>query len=112
MTQAALDNTHITCSDVELLHINPPLNSGSACGEYLGPYLRYASGSLENPAATTDCQYCEVDQTNSLLQQMGIETGAVWHNVGYMAVYVVFNVLALYAIYWLVRVEKRGRRKA
>jgi ATP-binding cassette, subfamily G (WHITE), member 2, PDR len=113
MTQAALANTHIKCSDVELLHINPPLEaiSDSTCGEYLGPFLQYAGGSLKNPAARTDCQYCPVDQTNRLLQQLGMKTDQAWRNVGYMIVYVVFNMLAIYAIYWLARVPKSGRRK-
>ncbi|KUL86670.1 hypothetical protein ZTR_03032 [Talaromyces verruculosus] len=112
MTQAALDNTHIKCSDVELLHIDPPLHAGSTCGEYLGPYIQYAGGSLKNPAATTDCQYCTVDQTNRLLQQLGMNTEHAWRNVGYMVVYVVFNVLAIYVIYWLTRVPKRGRKRS
>lgn len=112
MTQAALDNTHIKCSDVELLQIDPPLHAGSTCGEYLGPYLQYAGGSLKNPAATTDCQYCTVDQTNRLLQQPGMNTEHAWRNVGYMVVYVVFSVLAIYVIYWLTTVPKRGRKRS
>jgi ATP-binding cassette subfamily G (WHITE) protein 2 (PDR) len=110
---AGLANTHIECSDVQLLHINPPLGglSNFTCGEYLGPFLQYAGGILKNPTAITDCLYCPVDQTNHLLQQLGLETEHAWRNVGYMVIYIVFNTLAIYAIYWLARVPKTSRRK-
>ncbi|OTA55242.1 hypothetical protein K449DRAFT_176834 [Hypoxylon sp. EC38] len=113
MVLAGLANTHIECSDVQLLHINPPLDASSnyTCGEYLAPYLQYAGGTLRNPAATTDCLYCQVNQTNNLLQQLGMEIEHAWRNVGYMVVYIVFNSLAIYAIYWLARVPKGSRRK-
>ena len=111
MTQAALQNTHIECSDTELLHIQlPAQGSSTSCSAYLGPYIQYAGGSLKNPTATTDCQFCPVDQTNRLLQQLGMETGHAWRNAAYMVVYVVFNILAVYAIYWVARVPKRGRK--
>ena len=63
MVLAGLANTRIECSNVELLHINPPsdVSSNLTCGEYLAPFLQYAGGSLKNPAATADCLYCQVD---------------------------------------------------
>ncbi|KAI1410222.1 ABC-2 type transporter-domain-containing protein [Hypoxylon sp. FL1857] len=111
MVLAGLANTRIECSNVELLHINPPsdVSSNPTCGEYLAPFLQYAGGSLKNPAATADCLYCQVDQTNHLLQQLGMETEHAWRNVGYMVVYIVFNTLAVYAIYWFVRVPRRSK---
>lgn len=113
MVLASLANTHIKCSEVQLIHINPPaaLSSNSTCGEYLGAFAQVAGGSLENPEATTDCLYCPVDQTNHLLQQLGMETKNAWRNVGYMVVYIVFNTLAIYTIYWLARVPKGAKAK-
>lgn len=116
MVLACLANTHIECSEVQLLHINPPadsltLSSNLTCGEYLGAFANEAGGSLQNPESTTDCLYCPVDQTNHLLQQLGMETEHAWRNVGYMVVYIVFNTLAVYAIYWLVRVPKGAKAK-
>lgn len=116
MVLACLANTHIECSEVQLLHINPlanppTLSSNLTCGEYLGPFVNRAGGSLQNPEATTDCLYCPVNQTNHLLQQLGMETEHAWRNVGYMVVYIVFNTLAVYAIYWLARVPKGAKAK-
>lgn len=111
MVLAGLANTHIRCSDVQLLHIDPPpKTSASTCGEYLGPFLDYADGTLENPSAGTDCLYCQVDQTNDLLHQLGMETEHAWRNVGYMVAYIAFNILATYSVYWLARVPKSRRR--
>jgi ATP-binding cassette subfamily G (WHITE) protein 2 (PDR) len=59
--------------------------------------------------AMTDCRYCPVDQTNQLLRQLALGTGEPWRNVGLMVVYVVFNILAVYGIYWLVRLPKARR---
>lgn len=113
MVLACLANTHIECSEVQLLHINPPaaLSSNLTCGEYLGAFADGAGGSLQNPEATTDCLYCPVDQTNHLLQQLGMETEHAWRNVGYMVVYIVFNTVAVYAIYWIARVPKGAKVK-
>jgi ATP-binding cassette subfamily G (WHITE) protein 2 (PDR) len=113
MVLASLANTHVECSDMQLLHIDPPVEGSSnfTCGEYMGPFLQYAGGILKNPAAATDCLYCPVNQTNHLLQQLGLETEHACRNVGYMAVYIVFNTLAIYAIYWLARVPKTNRSK-
>ncbi|KAK7957645.1 ABC-2 type transporter-domain-containing protein [Apiospora saccharicola] len=116
MVVASLANTRIRCSAVQLLHIDIPRGSPATttCGSYLGPFLRYAGGYVENPEATATerCLYCPVDRTNHLLLRFGIHAEqSAWQNVGYMSVYVVFNVLATYLIYWLARVPKRTGRE-
>ncbi|KAJ8070580.1 hypothetical protein OCU04_000953 [Sclerotinia nivalis] len=95
MVLAGLANAHIECSDIEIVHIDPPF-SNSTCINYLGPFMRYAGGVLRNPTASTDCLYCPVDQTNQLLQQLGLETEHAWRNAAYMVVYIVFNTLAIF----------------
>ncbi|KAK8129110.1 abc transporter cdr4 [Apiospora sp. TS-2023a] len=115
MVVACLANTHIRCSAVQVLQIEIPKGSlaTTTCGSYLRPFLQHAGGYVENPEGTERCLYCPVDQTNDLLLRFGIHAEqAAWQNVGYMCVYVVFNILATYLIYWLARVPKRtGRRK-
>ncbi|KAH7324462.1 ABC-2 type transporter-domain-containing protein [Stachybotrys elegans] len=99
-----LANTRIECADVQLLRIEiPSASSASTCGEYLGPFMQYAGGRLMNPNDTTRCLYCPFDQTNDVLRQTGMETENAWHNVGYLTVYVIFNTLAIFGIYWLAR---------
>lgn len=105
MVIAGLANTKIQCSHVEMLRINPPV--GQTCAEYLGAWIEVAGGYLKNPSAKGDeCSYCPVAETNTLLKNMGIDVESRWNNFGYLTVYVTFNVLATFAIYWVAR----GRR--
>jgi ATP-binding cassette, subfamily G (WHITE), member 2, PDR len=76
-----------------------------------GAFIDVAGESLADWGGTTDCLYCPVEQTNHLLEQLGIETMHVWWNAGYMAVYIIFNTLAIYAIYWFARVPKGKKGK-
>jgi ATP-binding cassette, subfamily G (WHITE), member 2, PDR len=112
MVLAGLANTSIECSDTQLLHIEPRASSSNlSCGDYMEAFVETSGGLPRNPEATTDCLYCPVDQTNDLLQQLGMESEGAWVNAGYMVVYIIFNTLAVYAIYWLARVpKKRGLR--
>ncbi|KAF2684609.1 hypothetical protein K458DRAFT_367108 [Lentithecium fluviatile CBS 122367] len=103
---AGLANTAIKCSDVEMLRISPP--AGRMCGDYLSHWIDAAGGYLKDPAATRDCEYCQISDTNILLSAFGIRVGDRWHNVGYLTVYVCFNILATFAIYWVAR-ERRSR---
>ncbi|TVY46260.1 ATP-dependent permease PDR10, partial [Lachnellula cervina] len=108
MVLASLANTHLECSNVQLLHINPPLVglSNLTCAEYLRRFAQYTNRVLKNPAAMTDCLYCPVNETNILLRQLDLGTEYAWSNVGYITVYVLFNAFAIYFIYWLTRVPK------
>jgi len=103
---AGLANTAIKCSDVEMLHLVPPL--GKTCEEYLGTWIKMAGGYLETPSATQGCVYCPVSDTNMLLSNYGINAKNRWNNFAYLVVYVAFNVVATFGIYWIVR-EKRWR---
>ncbi|KAI1484553.1 ABC-2 type transporter-domain-containing protein [Biscogniauxia mediterranea] len=110
---AGLANTRIACSAVELLHINPPSSDTTpqTCGEYLGPYARFSGGYVANPDARTDCMYCPASSTNAVLETLGMSTQDRWRNVGFMAVYVVFNIAATFFIYWAVRVPPQKQNK-
>ncbi|KAI0188150.1 ABC-2 type transporter-domain-containing protein [Xylaria flabelliformis] len=106
---AGLANTQLTCSTIELLRIRLPSNSISeTCSKYLGPYLQLAGGYIEHSDNATDCLYCPADSTNAVLESFGIDIQSRWQNVGFLVVYVVFNILATFGIYWLLRVPKRS----
>ncbi|KAF2818778.1 AtrD, ABC-transporter [Ophiobolus disseminans] len=103
---AGLANTQLHCSDIEFLHIEPP--SGLSCADYLANYISMAGGYLANPDAMFNCAYCQVKDANAILSFYGVEVRTRWHSFGYLAVYSVFNIAAIFAIYWLVR-ERRAR---
>lgn len=103
---AGLGNTQIHCSDIEFLHINPP--RGQTCENYLTSYISVAGGYLSNLDATFNCLYCPVSDANSLLALYGVEVRRRWDNFGYLATYVVVNILATVGIYWAIR-ERKAR---
>lgn len=71
-----------------------------------------AGGYVENPTATSDCLYCPVFDTDAALQELlGIETENPWRNAGFMAVYIVFDCLAAFALYWLTGVPRAPRQR-
>ncbi|RYP91933.1 hypothetical protein DL770_001907 [Monosporascus sp. CRB-9-2] len=74
LTVAGLANANVTCSAVELLHINVPRESaGQTCGSYLGPYIERAGGYLENPTDTAGCRYCPVSKANPALASLDFD---------------------------------------
>lgn len=107
MVLAGLANTRIECSHVQLLQIEVPgTSSETTCEDYLAPFMRSAGGRLMNSDALSQCLYCPVDQTNNLLEQLGMETSHVWYNAGYLVIYVIFNTAAIFFIYYSARVMK------
>ncbi|KAK4234448.1 ABC-2 type transporter-domain-containing protein [Achaetomium macrosporum] len=106
---AGLVDTRVSCSAVEMLHIDLP-RGATTCGAYLEPYLRMAGGYLANLEAAADCRYCPVSDTNAILKAFSMRLDGPWRNVGLMAVYVVFNVLAAFALYWLGRVPSKSKK--
>ena len=67
-----------------------------------------AGGYLGNGDALADCLYCPVKEANSVLSMYGVEVRTRWHSFGYLAVYSIFNVVATFVIYWVVR-ERRAK---
>lgn len=109
MLSTAVSDAPAACSDTELKLINPP--SGQTCQEYLGPFLEEAGGTLDNGSATSHCQYCGIENTNSFLNQLSINTNDDWRNFGLMWVYIVFNIAAALALYWLGRMPHNWGKK-
>jgi len=64
---------------------------------------------VEDPGAVGECGYCPVAEADVVLRALGMRLDGPWRNLGYMVVYVVFNVLGAFALYWLARVPK-GRK--
>jgi ATP-binding cassette subfamily G (WHITE) protein 2 (PDR) len=101
---AGLGGLPIACSVREALEVaKPPGASSMSCGEYLLPHVRAAGGYVLDPEASDVCRVCPFAEANSILARLGMEIQNPWVNVGYMFCYVVFNVFAMFGIYWAVR---------
>lgn len=106
MLSAGLAKTPVTCSELEIILVQPP--SGKTCVDYLSTYMETAGGTVYNPDATADCQFCSMTTSDVFLTSVSSVYGDRWRNFGLMWVYIIFNVAAALALYWLVRVPKKG----
>lgn len=104
MLSTAVSGTNVVCEDVELLRFDPPSNT--TCGDYMAAYIKTAGGYVSNPEATSQCGFCQMSSTDTYLAQVSSYYKDAWRNFGFMWVYIVFNIGAAVAIYWLARVPK------
>ncbi|KAL0066972.1 Multidrug resistance protein [Marasmius tenuissimus] len=110
MLSTALANTNGYCSDIEVSVVSPP--SGQTCGQYLSPYQGLVGGKVQNPDATSNCQYCSMDDTNTWLATIPSRYDLRWRNFGLMWVYIMFNFVAALFLYWLARVPKKSKARS
>ena len=108
MLSTALANTRAYCASNEWLHFNP--SSGHTCGQYLSRYIESAGGYVDNPEANSSCRFCQLNSTNTFLASVSSSYGSRWRNFGIMWAYIVFNIVAALALYWLARVPKKLRQ--
>jgi len=97
----------IECAKNEIVLLNPP--TGKSCESYLYEYLKLAGGNLLNPQAYSQCEYCPVSDTSSLLGNIGVHFDKRWRNFGITLVFSVINVLGALSLYWLFRVPKKSK---
>ncbi|WWC68268.1 uncharacterized protein I206_102191 [Kwoniella pini CBS 10737] len=105
----AVANTNVVCSEVEYSVFEPP--AGQTCSEYLTAYTSTAGGYLLDENATSNCQFCSLDSTNTFLNNFNISYSHRWRNFGLMWVYIIVNIIAAIGFYWLVRVPKKAGKE-
>jgi ATP-binding cassette subfamily G (WHITE) protein 2 (PDR) len=104
MVSTLLHDRPVVCSSTETGRFNPP--SGQTCGEYLASYLQTAPGILQNPDATTNCQYCPFSSSDQFLAGSQIYYSQRWRNFGIMFAFIGFNIAMAVLSYWAFRVAK------
>ncbi|GAD98247.1 ABC transporter [Paecilomyces variotii No. 5] len=109
MLSTGVSGTNVVCEDVELLRFDPPSNM--TCGDYMNRYITSYGGYVSNPAATTNCGFCQMSSTDAYLSQVMSYYKDAWRNFGFMWIYIAFNIFAAVGIYWLARVPKGKRTK-
>ena len=92
----------INCSANELAVMQPP--SGQTCGQFLTQYATAAAGNILNPDATSNCQYCSLQNSDQYLAQVSISYGTRWRDFGLVWAYVLFNIAIAVASYYCFRV--------
>lgn len=96
----------VQCAPDENLVFNPPPNL--TCGQYLAPLAGQLPGTLQNPSATESCQYCSLTIADQFLGSVDIFWSERWRNFGIMWAYIVFDIAAAIAVYYLFRVRGVG----
>lgn len=78
------------------------------CGAYLEPYLAQAPGQLYNPAATSQCQYCPLSNSDQFLSLSAIAWSQRWRDFGIVWSYIFFNIFMAMMLYYTFRTKKWG----
>jgi hypothetical protein len=87
----AVGRSQITCAAVEYVTVSPP--GGQSCQQYLGQYINQSGGYITNPDALSNCQYCSYRTTDQFLAfNSNIFYSHHWRNLGFMWIYIGFNV--------------------
>jgi ABC-type multidrug transport system permease subunit/ABC-type multidrug transport system ATPase subunit len=103
-----LANTKVTCADNEYTVFDPP--NGSTCGDYLKDYTAAAGGYVLNKDATSNCNFCTIEDTNVFLTSLSSSYDNRWRDFGIGMVYIVVNIVGALFLYWLVRMPKNKNK--
>ena len=99
-----LHDKPVVCSKKELNFFNPP--SGQTCGEYMAPFLSYATGYINNPDATENCGYCVFSVGDDYLSHISSSYSYLWRNFGLFWIFICFNIFAMAAVYYVFHVRQ------
>lgn len=81
-------------------------DAGQNCGTYLATYAQQTGGSIYNPAATADCQFCTASNADQFLSSVAISYSTRWRDYGIGFAYIIFNIFTAVLLYYLIRVRK------
>ncbi|EGD94355.1 ABC transporter [Trichophyton tonsurans CBS 112818] len=109
LAATSLHSREVKCAQNELAIFDPP--SGATCAQYLQKLVEAgAPGKLYNPMSTSQCQYCPLSSGDQFLGGSEIHWSDRWRNFGIGWAYIVFNIFATVALYYLIRVRKSSGR--
>lgn len=86
-----MHNLTVECTATELARFNPP--SGQTCRAWAGAFVDAFGGYLQNPDATSDCQYCQYRNGDQFYAGLNIDFSERGRNIGLVIVYVAFNAI-------------------
>ena len=111
MLSTAVANTEIDCAANEVLTVVAPSNM--TCGDFLGPFALSSGGRVLSPDALDSCAYCPIASSNTYLANFNISYSTRWRDFGLLWVYILVNIGAALALYWMFRVpKKQGTKRA
>jgi hypothetical protein len=83
----------IFTEDSEFSVFNPP--SGQQCLQYAQSYINSVGGYINNPNATSACQYCAYAKGDDFYKPVGISFDNRWRDLGIFIGFLTFNVIVV-----------------
>ncbi|KAF1965177.1 hypothetical protein BU23DRAFT_593783 [Bimuria novae-zelandiae CBS 107.79] len=103
----------VRCAPAEVTTFQPP--EGRTCDEYAGAFANATMAVINNPEATQNCEFCSISVADAYLSSLNMDYGDRWRNIGFLTVYIVFNVLiftaGLYLHSYPISLKKFGFKK-
>ncbi|KAI5119991.1 hypothetical protein M0805_004434 [Coniferiporia weirii] len=90
MLSTELHGLPITCNADEFAVFNPP--SGQTCTEWAGDFVNTFGGYLNNPNATSLCQYCQYKIGDEFYTPLNISFDNRWRDAWILFAFFVFNM--------------------
>jgi ABC-type multidrug transport system permease subunit len=109
LLSSGLARSYVQCAQNEFVRFDSPQDS--TCQQYISDYQSVAGGYLRDPNATSGCEFCSIETTDAFLTRLSVNYDDAWRNFGILWAYVIFNIFAALALYWLVRMPKTKRDK-
>jgi ATP-binding cassette subfamily G (WHITE) protein 2 (PDR) len=107
MLSVAVANTDVVCASNEYLLFKSP--AGQTCSQFMAPWIAQFGGYLQD-GQSSNCQFCQIGDTNSFLAAVSSSYSHRWRNFGIMWAFIIFNAVAAVGIYWLARVPKKAKK--
>jgi ABC-type multidrug transport system ATPase subunit len=101
-----LHATPVVCNEEDLFRFDPP--PGQTCDAYAGAWATGAGGYLVNGAGTSGCGFCQYTIGDQFAETVNAPYDFRWQSMGIFLGFVIFNVWASFALYWLFRVRGFG----
>ncbi|KAH9837328.1 ABC-2 type transporter-domain-containing protein [Rhodofomes roseus] len=105
MLSVELHGLQIECAAAEFTVFSPP--AGQTCQAWAGEFVDYYGGYLNNPNATSACQYCEYSVGDQFFTPLNILYSNRWRDVFILLAYSVFNIIATIIASRFLRYAKR-----
>lgn len=109
LLSTGLARSYVQCAQNEFIRFDPPQDS--TCQQYISDYQSVAGGYLRDLNATSGCEFCSIETTDAFLARLSVNYDDAWRNFGILWAYVIFNIFAALALYWLIRMPKTKKDK-
>ncbi|GAA6062867.1 hypothetical protein JCM10212_000789 [Sporobolomyces blumeae] len=100
-----LHDLPVVCKESEFSIFSPP--AGRTCGDWVAAYIEIAGGYVNNPDATSNCQYCTYASGEDFMRPLGLSWDKRGSSIGYFVCYIVFNCFVTVVASRYLRYAKR-----